>query len=102
MENRGFINLGIVFRRQNLTSLDVRFCRLKTVPAPIGLSKHWVVSSDLVINLFICFIAKPLKHLVSTTIIFLLLLLLYVISRRNHSYRGHRLNVNICKMFGLK
>ena len=29
------------FRRQNLTSIDVRFWRLKTVPALKGLNPHW-------------------------------------------------------------
>ena len=30
-------SVGIDFRRQNLTPIDVRFWRLKTVPAPKGL-----------------------------------------------------------------
>ena len=32
---------GIDFRRQNLTSVDVRFSRLKSIPALKGLKGKW-------------------------------------------------------------
>ena len=31
--NSNCLNAGINFSRQNLTSIDVRFCRLKSIPA---------------------------------------------------------------------
>ena len=39
---------GSVFRRQNVTSVDVRFWRLKTVPALKGLSNKRLIYGKLI------------------------------------------------------
>ena len=42
---------GTVFIRQNLTSVDVRFWRIKTVPALKGLTRHSLVLSGVIHHL---------------------------------------------------
>ena len=45
-----FFSAGIVFIRQNLTSIDVRFWRIKTVPVLKGLKPNWTPTTNTVHN----------------------------------------------------
>ena len=55
---------GTVFRRQNLTSIDVRFRRLKTVPALKGSSyMHWIVMKMTIIIICCHSVISPMELL---------------------------------------
>ena len=47
-----YLSAGIDFRRQNLTSIDVRFCRLKSVPALKGLKRVEMQLENSIFDIF--------------------------------------------------